>query len=222
MKTKNKILDFIIFLLYSALLLIAGYLINSFGKDCQNNYSAEKDRYEQIIKTQQTQIDSLWCDLELQQMKVDSLQLLKQQTDTIWKYKITQLKEIDISGLYFLLQQQIEAVCGEINAGKLFINDKDTFALYERNSLECINQAFIDRQYLEVELGFSEEAIAELENMNVSLSEIINRKDTIINTKDSIIVAYEAANSKIKKQNKHLKLGIAASLTGLILSIIVN
>lgn len=221
MMTKNKIFDFIIFLLYSSLLLIAGYLIHSTTNNCQDPFN-EKEHYDQIIKTQQIQIDSLWCDLELQQMKVDSLQLLKQQTDTIWKYKVLQLKEVNISGLYLLLQQQIEALCGEVNAGKLYINDKDTFALYERNSLQCINQAFIDREYMEVELAFSEEAIAELENMNMTLSEIINRKDIIINAKDSIIALSEVANAKIKKQNKHLKLGIAASLTGLILSIIAN
>lgn len=223
MKTKNKISEFaatLVILLFIAIIFVAGFITRCATEDINPITNPDNEaQYQSIIESQKDKIEQLQDNIQQHQIKLDSLQLIKQHVKIEWQTKLVTLQGISLTEQHEILSNYIFDVCGQENAGKLFILNVDTFAIYTNDNLQCINSAFIDREFYLEQLNISEDQIAEMQNINDALNKIILHKDTIIQNKDSIITLNKELNTKLHKQNNRLKVGVGITTLGWIVTL---
>jgi len=180
------------------------------------------EEYDQEIQEQLGQIETLYDSLDMKQYTIDSLRKERNRIDTVWKIKISGLKQLSFSGQYEVLKSNLDTSCHMILGKKLYFYDGDTLLGLNQPELLCINESFYQRFYCEEGYAAVMDELMETNNMVEILRTISSRKDTVINNQDSVITFQQNSINKLSQNNKHLRWGIIGTGAALILTLIVK
>jgi hypothetical protein len=217
----KKIFENSITLLNLSLIIVAFIIVINRG--CSNpGTPCDTEEHEQEIQEQLGQIESLYDSLDMKQFTIDSLRKERNRIDTVWKIKISGLKQLSFSGQYEVLKENLDTSCHMILGKKLYFYEGDTLLGLNQPELLCINESFYQRFYCEEGYAAVMDELMETNNMVEILRTISSRKDMVINNQDSVITFQKQSIENLSRNNKHLRWGIIGTGAALILTLIVK
>lgn len=203
--------------------LIVALCVMVFNKGCSNpGHPCDTEEYENTIAEQLGQIESLYDSLDQKQYTIDSLRNERNRIDTVWKIKISGLKQLSFSGQYEVLKSNLDTTCALILGKNLYFYEGDTLLGLNHPELLCINESFYQRFWCEEAYSATMDELMETNNMVGILREISSRKDTVINNQDSIITIQKQSLEQLSRNNKRLRWGIIGTGAAFVLTLILK